>query len=1121
MIILYPAYSFQSLASDLTEIEASEILSAYTAMFHPAIFQRFGKIPQWESASGVSADCSAELIVVPPCCESFLSSEFENIESGNNVTIIRNLKSRNEIANEIIKRFEIKHNFPNEFITKFYTLGTTALFVNLLAHHLHYMDSTNDTSIVQAFHDIINSINVNTNINNDNNNDLPESDTNKNTDIIVTKIQNDDNTDNTDSDLPKSESVTGESVTGESVTHNLFRDAFERICETKECYYPVSSYLLDLILVVKSTLGEPFRRLLSQRDSVNIFMPSLLLDSLPEIDPSTFEILKTASDSGKVEFAVDDVSEIPLLLFPLLDAADKILQGVSIYRERLGILPSIYGRQRAGLAPFLPQLLKLSGFKGVLYFAPLDGWHLKQRNQSKMIWQGIDGTKIDALIRYPVKCATNKQFFDFADNYSDLLNSDSVPTAVFASFPAEKINKTKNETAADSGTNNYRNENSDKENHNDNYCNENLFEDELDEPDWYDDLRRISSYTTQLGEFSKLESYFAATSQTGSDESISVENYITGEPCDIPFWLKIYRDNLVRQVVSAFGTVSQLLNQKPSDKSSSAVVRDSVSAFISAAGFSRADCACEKKQHGRRGVAILNAWNFGRRVFIDVSDWAGLPAAVSPIIFAGEAAGKKEIVVEVPPLGYVMIPEPEIPHNFSRDNSSLGSIESSQKNQKNQRNQKKQVYTKNQNQNQNVDKPEFPKSRWNIFSGLFSKKPKLQLILESEDKKAFFLRNEFFVARIDSDTGMLRSLFTGNYRYNRLSQQLGFRLPKALREVDSRSPKDPNRGYASSIVDEIFIDELRVVTGRIKICGRLICDDGCEVAKFTETITIRKFSRILEFNFAIEPLIEPSGDSAWDSYYAIRSAWNDNSLEFRGCLGDGVYSVTTNRVLSPRFIDLRTERLAITFFTEGLPFHRRFGERYLDTILIAKGDNKYDAEGNKIDSNKVDNVEVSRVVRKFRFGVGIDIRHPPASSFEFMLMKDELVVPIEGCDKLVSRWFFRSEAANVVAMYWDPIFDNAVSTNISDVAKSNKADNDNTDDADKNEIEPIGFKVYLLETEGTQTNSVLRSYQPVSRSYATNLLNEELQQMNINEAGVQFTLRPYELLPLVCIFRYD
>ncbi|MDR0391169.1 MAG: hypothetical protein LBH59_04635 [Planctomycetaceae bacterium] len=1059
MIILYPGYNFQSLVTDLTEIEANEILSAYTALFHPAILKHFNKLPQWESAANITLDNTEELIVVPICCEQFLSSDFPNSESSNNVTIIRHLNSRNKIANEIIKQLNISHNFCNEFIADFYTIGTAALFVNLLSHHLHYMDSSQDSAIIQALHDIIDNFNNN--------------------------YSNSDQADKTNENLPKI--YLSESDTNKSVIENLFRDAFEKICEMKECYYPVSSYLLDLILVVRSTLGEPFRRLLLRSEGVNIFLSSLLLDSLPDVDAESFEALKSATAAGKIDFVVDDISEIPLLLFPILDAADKIVQAVSIYRKRLGISPTIYGRHRAGFAPFLPQILRLAGFKGVLYFTPLDGWHLTQRNQSKMIWRGVDGTKIDALIRYPMKCLSQKEFFDFSDNYAELINSDSVPTAVFASFPVDKTKKIDGAKSIDSNLDSGET----------NFCNDNLDDNISDELDWHNDLLRASNYTTQLGEFAKLESYFATTEQTGSEELIAVENYIIGEPSDIPFWLKVYRDNLTRTVSSAFGTVAQLLDQKLSGKfsdsdSDSNCVSDSVLSFASAAGLCRAD---DTNQNQPRGIAIFNAWNFGRRVFIDVSDWSGLPAVVSPIVFAGETAGKKEIVVDVPPLGYVVIPAPK--------NNSLTT---------------KKIEHDSQ-ENQHDGKLVSSKSNWNIFTKLFSKKSEPLLIFESEDKKAFILQNEFFVARIDLDTGMLRSLLTGNYRYNRLSQQLGFRLPKALRELDSRSAGDPNRGYASSVVDEIFIDELGAVTGRVKIRGRLVCDDGLVAAKFTELITVRRFSRILEFNFSIEALVEPSGDSAWDSYYAIRSAWHDNSLELRGSLGDGVYSVTNNRVLSPRFIDLRTERRAITFFTEGLPFHRKFGDRYLDTILIAKDDNKYDADGNKID--KIDVIDSSAslqegedklgenpscTIRKFRYGVGIDIRHPTASSFEFMLAKDELVLPVCCGGELVSRWLFRVDAANIIAVYWELVFDG-----------EDNSDNNTDNNTDKKE--PIGFKIYLLETEGIPTTTVLRSFKPIVHCYKTNFLNEELQQINKNEAGIPITLNQFELLPLVCLFR--
>ncbi|MDR2345891.1 MAG: hypothetical protein LBE18_07465 [Planctomycetaceae bacterium] len=1123
MIILYPGYSLQSLA-DLSETESDEILSAFTALFHPAVFSHFGKIPQLESVSNISPSSASNLIIVPPCCELHLPQEFENFDFDNNVTIIRNIHSRNSIVNEIIKRFNIQHNFCKKYIDDFYTLGTTVLFVSLLANHLHYIDNSHDNSILQALNDIIDNINSKNNITNSSLSSIAAMTDDLN--IIETKNQSSVLSQTSDINYSSSsDAVQSDAV--EIDTHNLFRTAFERICEMKEFYYSVNSYLLDLTLVVKTTLGEPFRQLLKDRNNVNLILPSLLLDLLPEIDSESFAELKSAVSAGKVNFVADDVSESPLLLQPLLDAADKILQGISIYRDLFGVIPTIYGRQKVGLTPFLPQILKLSGFKSVLFFAALDGWHLKQRNQSKMIWKGIDGTNIDALIRYPKSCTTNKDLFDFADHYSDLLNSDSVPTAVFASFPLDKTQNNKKENNGKINTNNSCTDIS---------CNENSFNnnsesdnsDNNDIPNWYKDLQRMSSYTSQLGESIGLESYFATTERTGSEEFISAENFLNVEPSDIPYWIKLYRENLTRVIKSALSTVSQLLIDpksaaRPSDKSQteidSGTISEYVREFASAVGLrcivdkndktnnNENSASCEIKseqdlpeQDLHRGIAIFNVWNFGRRVFIDVSDWSKLPSAVSPIIFAGEKLGKKEIVVDIPPLGYTFIPVPE------------------------------KITTENPSTSDEVDKKKIviqaegsSVGGLSILTQFFKKRAEPSLVTRSDNGAAFFLQNEFFVAKIDSDTGMLRSLFTSNYRYNRLSQQLGFRLPKAIRDIDSRPAKDPNRGYANSAADEIEINELGSVTGSIRIKGRLICDDGRDAAIFSELVTIHRYSRILEFHITLEPILEPSGDSAWDSYYAIRSAWNDRSFELRGSLGDGLYSVTTNRVLSPRFIDLRNEKRSITFFSEGLPFHRRFADRYLDTILIAKGDNKYDAEGNKIDNNNIDSCIDScdgsnRVTRNFRFGVGIDIRHPSASSFEFMLMKNEMAIPVcHAENKVFSRWLFRLDSANIIALHWEPFYND---TNIKNSKENIPPDNivEKCSENYSNKDELIGFKIYLLETEGTQTSSVLRSFKPITNSYATNLLGEVLQQLNINEAGVQITMHPHELLPLVCIF---
>jgi len=248
------------------------------------------------------------------------------------------------------------------------------------------------------------------------------------------------------------------------------------------------------------------------------------------------------------------------------------------------------------------------------------------------------------------------------------------------------------------------------------------------------------------------------------------------------------------------------------------------------------------------------------------------------------------------------------------------------------------------------------------------------------------------------------------------------------------------------------------------IKGRLVLPDGTAAAKFIETITIRRKSRLLEFDLELEPFFEPD-ENPWDSYFAVRYAWNDNTLDLRGGLADGVHPLSADRLQSPKFVDLRNEKSSLTFFTEGLPFHRRFGERQLDTVLIAKGE----------------------TARHFRFGIGIDIKHPVSASLEFLVQKNDWAVPVTDRPKNPSAWLFQVEAKNIVALHWEPVFEDE---------------------------KPVGFKVFLLETEGKRAHFAFRSFLAPVKAAGINLLGEELKEFKIDGDAVLLDMHSYELLPL-------
>ncbi len=989
MIVLYPCYSFETLASDRTETEAKELLAAWLAAFHPALIETFDAIPRWESASSPPYDVDDEPIVIPPCCESFLSEDWLQRQEEGGRPLFRTLsrqseEDKREVQAKLLEMAtERNHGFDADFIADFRALALACFLVEILVRKLQYTSMMDDARFA--------------------------------THLL--------------------EAIRAYRRDERDVSTDHLKRAFETICQSKEYFYSVHTYFLDLTLITETTAGEPLRRLLEtrRRDKhfLNLFLPSRLLDRLPDLAPDTFASLKRACESGNVRCIVDDTEKTSLLLLPLLDMADRMLDGVSIFHEKLNVSPTVYGRLSGSLNPLLPQILKLAGMQGVLLFAPLDGKHFEDETQSKAIWQGRDGTKLDALIRYPLNAAKEIGFFELATQLAETINSDHAPTAVFASFPSATptvlpglLRDSGSEPAAET---------------------------------WLDDLHRLERFesASRLGTFMPVDQYFEETAQCGGVKNWNFNDFAhgilkksvaAGEVDPISSWNRLQRESAERNATSASETCLSLLKQPTAQQTAVDLPAARRFAMAVAGIADRAEA---------QGILVTNPWSFPRRVFLDISDWPALPEESEIVVLARQTGEKrpekKEIVVDVPPMGYAFVscPNPREPERIEARQAT----------------------------------PEAGLLRrvGRLFQTHTTAKVDPPLIREAEEeqdkgpqRRVFILQNEIFEAKIDAETGMLRSIFTDNYRYNRLSRQLAFRMPDESRPTEGRDENGPNRGYASMQADKIEIEQAGPITGKLKIAGRLVDLQGLRIARFEETVTVKRKSRLLEFDLKLEPDVEwERGKNPWDTYFCIRYAWHDDTMSLRGCLGDGVFPLSGVFLQSPRFVDLRGDNRALTFFSEGLPFHRRRGDCRLDTILVA---------GNE-------------TARHFRSGIGIDFRYPVAASLEFLARKDDLVHLAARCPHTPSAWLFQIEAKNVLALHWEPL------TNEEGVA--------------------VGFRVFLLETEGRPAHFALRSFLSPKQAAATNLQGETIKNFRTEHDKVLIDMRAHELLPLNVLFEHE
>jgi len=902
-VVLYPCSQFDYLTSGRSESDARELFEAWIAAHHPALLEKDTAIPRWETASYPPFNLQQDVVIVPPCCESFWNDDWDKQTA--ECTVIRNAIRRDEIVQQVVSdRNDEGEPFADDFVNDCYAFAAARFLLALLNRNLYYMRTPDETRLKELMGDAVNAA--------------------------------------------RSNDPNG--------LQRALQSAFDEVAMAKDTYHPTQTYFIELTLVTKTTVGEPLRQLLHDAEHVNLFMSSSVLATLPETQPETFAELKSAVEQKKVRFIADDyfsdeTESPPLALLPILDVADRILAGLSVYRELLNVSPTVYGRLTTGLSPVLPQLLKLTETKGAIHFAPLDGWRLPDKEQSKIVWQGTDNTSMDTLIRYPIDSSKYLGFFEFADQFGTQINHDSVPTSVFAHFPSTQSPDQRS--------------------------------------DWLAILRRMNRYTTGLGKFVNIEEYFSNTTYSGGMPRYDYEQYpvnalMRSEQNPISQWNELYRESRDRLVQSSLETLLTLLKRPVTD----APIAEQFGNAVADSLLPSAVC--------RLPSLLVNPLSFPRKMYID------------------------DVAVDVPPLGYAYHESP----------------------------------------NHLAGTPAQSEQKKGVLRQLFAKKSKDEPVLarqatddigRGEKRSVYLLENRYFTAKFDTTTGALRSIFTNRSRYNQLSRQIACRK---------------NQIYTVQCVDEIKITKAAPEAGQLKIAGRLVFPEGEIAARFTETVTIRGQSRLLEFDLTLEPLVELD-DDRWNSYIAVRYAWNTDALELRGNLNDGLHVLSDRKHLhSAMLIDLRSEVESLTFLSEGLPFHRRSGERQLDTLLMVKGESQ----------------------RLFRLGIGVNMKNPMWVSHDFALGQEGFVFPVQSRPKNPSAWLFQIESHNVIALHWEPVLE---------------------------EEKVVGYRVYLQEVEGRRGHFALRSFLPPISASAMNLQGTELKTFKIKDDAVLIDMHIYELLPLM------
>jgi len=554
--ILLPCHSLEDFPLHHEGEDAAGLLAAWTAIWHPALIAATGKMPGWARADDPPAELANRLIVVPQVSESILLAGWTQRAAGEGACVIRKQTDRRQILQQALTSLDNAPVVDEELAADFLALGYAYLEEELLTRQMRYVSNLDQVHFERE---------------------------------AVAAAQ---------------AAAAGQTETA----RERLRACFEVLAESREHVYPAEAYLVDLTLVAETTIGASLRQELSAAQATSLLISAETLRQMAAKEPKTLAALRGALDRSAVTLVGGELNERELPLLPPEAWLEDFRTAARTYLELLDRSPSIYARRRYGVSPLLPQVLTRLGFTAALHFT-LDDGHFPRAEQSKAIWEGLDGTTIEILSRVPLDVERPETFLGLCQKIGQTMDMDHVATVTFAHWPGKSSV-------------------------------------------WYDDLRRVARYAPVLGKFVTLDEYFRSTASSGITSRFGPDQYrspylkqaiIRRQENPLSTVAEGYRQNAVDASRQGIVTMTAAIGGQARAAQAVGSTDDAATAF--AAALPREDGPAED------AYLVLNPLSFSRRVVVDVS------APVKAEDIGGStkghsAAASKLAIVDVPAMGY-------------------------------------------------------------------------------------------------------------------------------------------------------------------------------------------------------------------------------------------------------------------------------------------------------------------------------------------------------------------------------------------------------------------------------------------------------------------------------------
>ncbi|MEO1994253.1 MAG: hypothetical protein ABGZ17_03160, partial [Planctomycetaceae bacterium] len=580
VVILIPCHSLEDFPTELDEQQATGLLNSFAVAWHPALLASTQAIPRWSRADEPSEDVADQLIVVPEACGDMLPTGWPDQARARGAYVVQGVEQRGPLIDAVLAGLDEPPDVDSELVADFCALGFCYLQMELLTRQMHHFSSLDEVQLQR------------------------------------------------EAVLAAAAAIAGDS----EAARNHLKACFESLLECRERFYPVDCYLLDLCLLVPSLADQHFQHLLDSDAACNVLLLGNDLAEIARDNPDLISKMREKWDAGSINLVGGERHELPVPLVPLESVLWDFQQGMGLFESLLGRRPKTWARRRYGFATQLPQILKKWGYHSALHVALDDGIY-PDAEQSKVQWEGCDGTVIHAMTRIPLAADSALSYLRFCLRMAESMEEDQIAAITFARWP------------------------------------------EVESP-WLQDLRAVDKYAPVLGRFVSFDDFIDQTETPGRLSSYQEREYLSPflvqavareewDPIsrfvrhyrrrfefDASLWLQSAAEAVLSgQVTGAHELAERIEGNGPDQLEDDPELDDLLKRFRDQAVHKFSEIALQQDTD-QPGCLVLNPLSCKRRVVVEFDGGKGTPVVSDVVKAVQEFSGKSLALVEVPPCGF-------------------------------------------------------------------------------------------------------------------------------------------------------------------------------------------------------------------------------------------------------------------------------------------------------------------------------------------------------------------------------------------------------------------------------------------------------------------------------------